>query len=140
MENKDIVSELKKLKETTVKDLRKLNEKATLTPADYDAAKTAVELVNKISQTCAMLEWDDEEEKSADVSGYRGRSMHTGRYVSMGVDYPHSGSYGYHRYMTGTSGHSIEDRMIACLEGMFDEANSDYERSQIDRVIHMIRP
>lgn len=139
METKDIVNELKKLKETTVKDLKKLNEKSTLTPADYDAALKAVELVNKIPQTCAMLEWDDEEEKSADVSGYRGRSMHTGRYVSMGVDYPHSRSYGYpNRYRT--SGHSIEDRMIACLEGMMDEAASDYERSRIMDVIHTIRP
>ena len=137
MENKDITSELKKLKETTVKDLHKLNEKSTLAPADYDAALKGVELINKISQTCAMLEWDDEEEKSADVSGYRGRSMHTGRYVSMGMDYPNSRSYGYHHMV---SGHSIEDRMIARLEEMFDEANSEYERSQIDRVIHMIRP
>ncbi len=139
MENKDAVNELKKLTETTVKDLHKLNEKSTLAPADYDAALKGVELIGKISQTCAMLKWDDEEEESAGVSGTRGRSMHTGRYVSMGMDYPNSRSYGYHNRCM-TSGHSVEDRMIACLEGMMDEAGSDYERSRIMDVIHTIRP
>lgn len=33
------------------------------------------------------------------------------------------------------SGHSIDDRIIACMEKMYDEAGSEYERKRIDDVI-----
>ena len=35
----------------------------------------------------------------------------------------------------GYSGHSIKDRMIAKLEGMYDEAKTDHERQVIDQWI-----
>lgn len=45
-------------------------------------------------------------------------------------------SYGNDMY--GYSGHSVKDRMVARLEGMMDEANSDYEKKQISDWISRI--
>lgn len=45
------------------------------------------------------------------------------------------------RYMSredGYSGHSIKDRMIARLEGMYDEAKSEHEREEIQKEIRRI--
>lgn len=39
----------------------------------------------------------------------------------------------------GRSGHSLNDRMIAKLEEMIDQASSEYERQQIMRQIEKIR-
>ena len=69
-------------------------------------------------------------------SGYpysyrRGRSATTGRYVSRGE---HGTSYG-----DDYSGHSINDRMVAAMEDMYDEAKTDHERQKIDTAIRMIR-
>lgn len=66
-------------------------------------------------------------------SGYpysyrRGRSATTGRYVSRGDNY--GDAY---------SGHSIDDRMVAAIEDMYDEAKTDHERQKIDTAIRMIR-
>lgn len=52
------------------------------------------------------------------------RSPVTGRYVSRD---------GY-----GMSSHSLKDRMIAKLEGMYDEAQSEYEREEIRKEIRQI--
>lgn len=57
----------------------------------------------------------------------RGRSMNTGRFISRDP------------YDTAMSGHSIEDRMIASLEAMADEAKSDYEFNMIQEEIRSIR-
>lgn len=56
----------------------------------------------------------------------RGRSPITGRYVSHGMDH-------------GYSGHSVEDRMIAQLENMMDQTNSEYERKVIQEQIHKMK-
>lgn len=37
------------------------------------------------------------------------------------------------------SGHSINDRMIARLEDMYDEAKSEHEREEIRREIERLR-
>lgn len=42
-------------------------------------------------------------------------------------------------YKRSMSGHSIKDRMIARLEGMYDEAQTDHERQMIEAEIHKIR-
>lgn len=61
-----------------------------------------------------------------DNYGRRMRSSTTGRYMN-----GNSGS--------GTYGHSIEDRMVANLEDMMDQAHNDYERQQIQKQIQDIR-
>lgn len=52
------------------------------------------------------------------------RSPVTGRYISRD---------GY-----GMSSHSLKDRMIAKLEGMYDEAQTEYEREEIRKEIRQI--
>lgn len=66
----------------------------------------------------------------------RGRSPVTGRFVSrMGQPMEH-----YDRkYDGGYSGHSVNDKMIAALERAMDEAETLYERDQIQQEIHMLR-
>lgn len=61
--------------------------------------------------------------------GRRMRSSTTGRYMNG----PNPGQ------MTGTYGHSIEDRMVASLEDMMDQAHNEYERQQIQKQIQDIR-
>lgn len=57
------------------------------------------------------------------------RSSITGRFVS------HDGN----GYNTGRSGHSVEDRVIANLEGMLNSASSEYDRRFIENEIRGIR-
>lgn len=74
------------------------------------------------------------------TSHARGRSPQTGRYVSRTeemhhmdpIDYDHSGK---RYYADMRSGHSIDDRMVAALEQMFDNAGSEHERGRIESVI-----
>lgn len=60
-------------------------------------------------------------------SNRRGRSPVTGRYISRG------------HYNDGYSGHSIMDRMVAKLESMYDEAQTDHERQTVDQWIQRLR-
>lgn len=57
----------------------------------------------------------------------RGRSPVTGRYISRGS------------YDDGYSGHSIMDRMVAKLESMYDEAQTDHERQTVSEWINRLR-
>lgn len=57
----------------------------------------------------------------------RGRSPVTGRYISRGA------------YDDGYSGHSIMDRMVAKLESMYDEAQTDHERQTVSEWINRLR-
>lgn len=110
----EVLNELKALVETEIK---KLTKKETLNPAEIDAAKKAVDLlekIDKIQNDC----YDDE-----GYSERRGRNPMNGRYMSM------------HR---GYSGHSIKDRMVSKLEAMMDEARSDYEREAIEEWIRKL--
>ena len=62
------------------------------------------------------------------VSNERGRSPHTGKFISRDewrMDERHSG-------------HSIDDRMVAAMEQMYDNASSEHERMRIDDVIKHI--
>lgn len=60
------------------------------------------------------------------MSHERGRSSVTGRYISRG----HDGGY---------SGHSIDDRAIASLERLYDNAQSQHEKERLDSIIRCIR-
>lgn len=61
----------------------------------------------------------------------RGRSATTGRYVSRDSA-PHIEGYSSRRFYDGYSGHSIKDRMIAQLEKMYDEAQTEHERQTVN--------
>ena len=66
-----------------------------------------------------------------DNSYRRGRSATTGRYVSRDDGYSTRRYYGAGNN-DGYSGHSIKDRMVAALEKMYDEAQTEHERQYMD--------
>lgn len=66
---------------------------------------------------------------------YNGGSYGGVGYVRGSYDDPYNGG----SYNMGYSGHSINDRMIAALEGMVDNAKSDYERQEIIAAIHKLQ-
>ena len=150
---------LNNLKNLVVSELEKINAKGTMSPVELDNATKAVCLLEKIEKTEMLAEESKEieEMKSSGapryyypmhgvshrdgwrlepypmypehVSGARGRSATTGRYVSRDG----------HPYHDTHSGHSINDRMVSALERMMDTATSEYEREQILDKIRMIR-
>ena len=69
----------------------------------------------------------------------RGRSATTGRYVSRDSA-PYVDGYSSRRFYDGNgySGHSIKDRMIAQLEKMYDEAQTEHEKQIINDEIRRL--
>lgn len=151
---------LDELKKKAESDLEKIASKGELTASDWDAAKRGLEVLEKITKICAYNDYSDEDE----WSGRRGHMSYSyGPYYNMPQPWENSmngangyygnnsssqgNSYGYSGYRGGVSygndaygysGHSIKDRMIARLEGMMNEAGSDYEKKQISDWISRI--
>ena len=136
---------LKKTLENTkdvIKDeLKKLMKKGELTPAEMDTVFKAVDTIKDI---CEMCHEDPEgnEYSAGYYSTNPNRSPVTGRYINS----PSYGTYGegpmhgnvrmsYGNY----SGHSLIDRMVACLEPMYDQAQTDWERQKVSEAISIIR-
>lgn len=116
---------------------------ANMNAAELDVLTKAVCTIDKIQQIQEGGSYDDySRNRSYDESGNsyrRGRSSVTGRYISRDA-MPHfdgSTSRRFYdgeisRHGNGYSGHSIKDRMIAQLEKMYDEAQTEHERSLVD--------
>lgn len=66
----------------------------------------------------------DDESFASHRSYARMRNPMTGRYMDRDMGY---------------NGHSVHDRMVAALEGLYDQAKTDYDRETIDNGIRMIR-
>lgn len=75
--------------------------------------------------------------RDADNSYRRGRSYTTGRYVSRDDGYSTRRFYDAGN-SNGYSGHSIKDRMIAQLEKMYDEAQTEHERQYMNEWIRRL--
>jgi len=104
------MKELENLKELYLEEIKKINKKGELSPADAEAAKKALEAIKMIDDICYSDEHDQ------DMYQRRGRSSMTGRYISR------------------SNGNTVNS-MIHRLEDMRYEApNSDVE-SAIERVI-----
>lgn len=122
----EIMEELNHMQDLLLKEIRKVNAKNDITPQELNNVKEAVCLMKDIIKLEEMMdganyEYDKHSEYMPSMmhdSYRRGRSQTTGRYVSR---------------------HSIEDRMVASLESMMDQAGSDYERQRINDWIHKIR-
>ncbi len=105
-----------------------LGKGAAMTAAELDVLTKAVCTIEKIKQ----IE-DAENSYSDDGNSYRrGRSATTGRYISRDAA-PHFEGGTSRRFYDGGgySGHSIKDRMVAQLEKMYDEAQSEHERQTV---------
>lgn len=137
----EMYDELEKTQDLLTREIRKINEKNDLTPAELNNLKEAVCVMEKIIKLDSMIEDEmgmddgdyDEYSERRGHSYARGRDARTGRYVSR-ERMPHM-----NRSMRGMSRHSLNDRMIANLESMMDEAGSDFERQKIGEWIDKIR-
>ena len=121
---------------------------------------TEIELLTKDICALEALKRLESGDEGAGNSYRRGRSPMTGRYVSR--DSHDSGNSGSHygdgasgeqfhdgastrRYYDGTStrgsysGHSIQDRMVDCLERMMDEAQTEHERETVNQWIKRLK-
>ena len=111
---------------------------ANMSAAELDVLTKAVCTIEKIKQIENGESYADYSRNSYDSgrndnhSYERGRSATTGRYVSRDDGYSSRRYYDGDNPRNGHSGHSIKDRMIAQLEKMYDEAQTDHERQTVN--------
>lgn len=138
--------ELEKLEELLCDEARGFIKKGSLTaPNEAQTIKYLVEslkLVQDLKMCCSAGIYDQND------YGYSGTHMHNRIPTSYNGTVDFNGSYGRRspstgRYMSsysrGYSGHSIHDRMISALEGMFDNAKSQHEADEIEKWIVRLR-
>ena len=134
---------LMELQDLLMSELKKITDKKDINPAELENAKKAVCTIKEIEEIMAMTDSEygySNANRNYDVrfgrmkgSYRRGRDSDTGRYVSRKDSHDD-----YSMMEEGHSGHSIKDRMIAKLEGMYDESKGDYERQMIDQWIRRL--
>ena len=143
---------LEKINDAVEEAIRPIISKgASMTAAELDVLTKAVCTIEKIKQiedggnsydnySRSYNSYDD------DGNSYRrGRSAVTGRYVSRDA-MPHFEGSTSRRFYDGEmsrngngySGHSIKDRMVASLEKMYDDAQTEHERQLVDNWIRRI--
>lgn len=134
----ETLSDLKALIE---KEIRKITAKNDITPVELETMTKALCALEKIKEIEHMdggdmeysgrmvstmpMGYNDRRFYDDNRSYMRGRDARTGRYMSRDSERDHGPAMGY-------SGHSIKDRMIAKLEQMYDEAQTDHERQVVD--------
>lgn len=144
------MKELENLKELYLDEIKKINKKGELTPADGEAAKKALEAIEKINEICGS--YDEMENGYSERYSQR---MYPRRYMndrprSMMPDVrPYDYNYGYdnggyseRRGRSSTTGRYISrnhegtvDHMIHKLEDMRMDAPDNETRMAIDNVI-----
>lgn len=159
---------LKTLKKTTEKNLMELSKKPDMNASETKAAKDAMELLDYLDCKIEECKMEEREKEYSQYSGHdmdrrpfreyqitsyrapRGHMSYDGRSYGHYYDSMDRRSYADHSmnngmnyysdpYSMGYSGHSIGDRAVSLMEGMFDDAKTDYERKQVGRFIEMIR-
>lgn len=113
---------------------------ASMNAAELDVLTKAVCTLEKIKQIEDSANGYRANYYDNDGNSYRrGRSATTGRYVSRDA-MPHYDGGTSRRFYDGGgySGHSIKDRMVAQLEKMYDEAQTDHERQIVSDWIRRI--
>ena len=144
-------STYKELIELLERDIKKIVKKGDISKEDLCSIKEATSSVKNVETIMAMRSGDQYGSlyqegamrmhygvpmSDPEYSGYNSnRSPVTGRYISNGV----SPRMHYSEAMPHYQGHSIKDRMIACLEPMMDEAKGEYERQVVMNTINRIR-
>lgn len=131
------MKELHNLKELYLDEIRKINKKGELTPADGETAKKALEGLEKIN--CIM---DDGDEYYGSADGYSGGRDRMGRY-SYGMrsampDYYGADMYSGNRGMR-YSRHSASDHAIEELEGLYSTEMDERKRRAIRNCIEELK-
>lgn len=149
--------DLDNLEDLLVDEGKKFVKQGSLqSPAEAQSLKYLLEGIMIIH--CIRNGGMDEEGGYSGYSGYAGYSGANNGYrggwgrgkAPMQVDYSgamdFNGTYGARmrspstgRYISGYSGHSIHDRMIASLEPLYDQATSEHEKAEIDAWIKRLR-
>ena len=132
-----------KTKEILDECIEGMNKKKDLTSADLEMLCKAYKLRRELMYDDADMgepgEWDNSS------SMYSRRNVMPRVYMD-GMN-PNANAYApmrspvTGRYVSrdgGMSGHSLKDRMIAKLEGMYDEAQTEYEREELRKEIRRI--
>lgn len=139
---------LEMIEEKLDRDICDLIKKDNLSQQDLVMLGEAVDILKDISTIEAMERYGGDEDNYSsasyargmrsmdyrrmhEYSDARGRSPVTGRYVSRDDR--------QHDDWTGKSGHSINDRMIDNIERMYDNAQTDNERAELQDVINYIQ-
>lgn len=129
--------ELENLKELYLDEIRKINKKGELTPADAEAAKKALEAIEKIDDICCDEDDMHEEysERYSEYMPYRRRmpDMYPKRY-SERYSERRGRSATTGRYISRRDGSSV-DKMIRKLEMMKNDAPDSETMMAIDNVI-----
>ena len=133
--------ELEHLKELYLDEIKKITKKGELTPADSEAARKALEAIEKINDICC-----DEEDAGYSERGYRSHRSYAYRMPEMypvyandyQMMYPYSERRGRSattgRYISRNDGSSV-DKMIRKLEQIKSEAPDHETMIAIDNVI-----
>ena len=129
--------ELENLKELYLEEIRKINKKGELTPADAEAAKKALEAIEKIDDICCDEDdmHDEYSERYSEYMPYRRRmpDMYPKRY-SERYSERRGRSATTGRYISRHDGSSV-DKMIRKLEMMKYDAPDSETMTAIDNVI-----
>lgn len=104
-----------------------LIDKEPMSASDLDTLGKAIDVLKDISTITAMDSYEYEDDRSSMSYPIRTRMTYPADRTQPMRDR-------YHR-----SGHSINDRMIAAMEQMYDNAGSEHERAKIDNAIQMLR-
>lgn len=135
-------------------ELKKLNQKGTVTPSEVESAYKAVCILEKIAAIDTMEQGGDYLERHSGAPyGYHNMPHMNGNYYPMshGYDWDDNsqrrgrgmdGRYTSRGGMSadgGRSGHGTKDKMLERLERMRDEATSEQERYEIQQEIDRIR-
>ena len=130
------------IEERLESNICELLKKPNMNLEDLKFLGESIDVLKDISIIEGMEDYSEEWEKGYSEtprmrkSMTRGRSPITGRYVSRTepVNYTVDPHMHDHR-----SGHSVDDRIIAAMENMYDNAGSEHERMRIDEIINHIR-
>ena len=130
MNSKDTMNRLYELLDDEV---QKIVSKNDITPVELERVEKVICIMHKIEEMSGMdggySENGSYDSSFYSMSGRRGRSPMTGRYISRD---------GHSMRSNGNSGHSIKDRAISRIEQMMDEAGSEYEREELSSIIRTI--
>lgn len=137
----NIEHNLNSLENLLNEQIAKVTNKGDITPTELENMTKTLCLLEKIKEyhEYAVDDFDD------GMSNAYGRySRRNSNRDMMYDDYRSNRSYNSYGRMPrvsmsrGYSGHSIKDRMIAKLESMYDEAQSDHEKQIVDEWINRL--
>lgn len=132
----------KELQEMLERNLKAIVKKGDISKEDLCSVKEATSSLKNIDMLMRNMNMDQMgySEGVMNYSGYNpNRSPVTGKYISGGSHMMRGTNRMYYDNPNNYSGHSIKDRIVACIEPMYDTAHSEYERQFITNTINRIQ-